>query len=626
MKSEKTPDFDPNWQDAYSDCVVSAEEAIANVQPGHRVFIGTGCAEPQELVNALVSRASELVDIELLHLLTSGSAPYATKELARNFSVNSFFIAANVRDIIQQGLGHYTPIFLSDIPRLFTSGHLPLDVALIQVTPPDSRGMCSLGVSVDIVKSAAENARLVIAQVNPQMPRTHGDSSLHVFDIDYLVPADVPLIEFEVPESDDATRRIGEYVAALVDDGATIELGIGQIPQAVQEFLGDKHDLGIHTEMLVDSIVDLIEKGVITGANKSTDRGKIVVSFCMGTRKLYDYIHNNDIFAFHPTEYVNDPYIISQQHKMTAINVALEIDLTGQVCADSLGNKFYSGIGGQVDFNRGAARAINGKAIIAMPSTARDGTVSRIVAHLTPGAGVVTTRGDVHYIVTEHGVAYLHGKNVEERALALISIAHPDFRAQLLRDAIEAKYVRKELTAVQDRVSAPTQALRSSLLLDDGTLVSFREVRITDEAGIKDLAYALSRQSLYFRFMRTMKWIPQKQIQDFVFVDHRIEVAIVGTVPEAYGENIIALGGYYLDLTTNRAEVAFIVEDGWQNRGIGSHMMSSLINIAKRQGIAGFTAEVLLENKGMQSVFNNSECKTKCTLKQGVYSYQMDFT
>ncbi|MCB1121284.1 MAG: GNAT family N-acetyltransferase, partial [Verrucomicrobiae bacterium] len=396
--------------------------------------------------------------------------------------------------------------------------------------------------------------------------------------------------------------------------------------QAVQEFLGDKHDLGIHTEMLVDSIVDLIEKGVITGANKSTDRGKIVVSFCMGTRKLYDYIHNNDIFAFHPTEYVNDPYIISQQHKMTAINVALEIDLTGQVCADSLGNKFYSGIGGQVDFNRGAARAINGKAIIAMPSTARDGTVSRIVAHLTPGAGVVTTRGDVHYIVTEHGVAYLHGKNVEERALALISIAHPDFRAQLLRDAIEAKYVRKELTAVQDRVSAPTQALRSSLLLDDGTLVSFREVRITDEAGIKDLAYALSRQSLYFRFMRTMKWIPQKQIQDFVFVDHRIEVAIVGTVPEAYGENIIALGGYYLDLTTNRAEVAFIVEDGWQNRGIGSHMMSSLINIAKRQGIAGFTAEVLLENKGMQSVFNNSECKTKCTLKQGVYSYQMDFT
>ena len=429
-----------------------------------------------------------------------------------------------------------------------------------------------------------------------------------------------------MPESDDVTRRIGEYVAALVDDGATLELGIGRIPHAVQEFLGDKRELGIHTEMLVDSVVDLVEKGVITGSRKSLDRGKIVASFCMGTRKLYDFIHNNDDFAFHPTEYVNDPFIISQQHKMIAINVALEVDLTGQVCADSLGTKFYSGIGGQVDFNRGAARAVDGKAVIAMPSTARNGTVSRIVARLSPGAGVVTTRGDVHYVVTEHGVAYLHGKNVQERALALISIAHPDFRPQLLRDAIDAKYVREELAAVQDRVGALPQKLRASFLLDDGTLVSFREVRITDEAGLKDLAHALSRQTLYYRFMSRMKWMPRKQIQDFVFIDHRSEVAIVATVPEAYGENIIALGGYYLNPATNRAEVAFVVEDAWQNRGIGSFMLTFLVGVAKRQGIAGFTAEVLQDNKPMQAVFDRSACKIKSTLHEGVHSYQLDFT
>jgi len=625
MNERTQPNFDPQWQERYRDAVVTAEEAVAEVQPGNRVFVGTGCAQPQQLVHELAERAGAVADIEIVHLLTLGSAPYAKEELAEHFSVNSFFIADNVRDIIQQGLGDYTPIFLSEIPRLFSSGQLPLDVALIQVTPPDERGMCSFGISVDIVKSAAENARIVIAQVNPQMPRTVGDSAIHVHDIDFLVPTDVPPIEFQPPPTDEVTRSIAEYVAALVENGSTIELGIGRIPQGVLEFLKEKTDLGIHTEMLTDSVVDLVEAGVVTGARKSVDRGKIVASFCMGTRKLYDYIDSNPVFAFHPTEYVNDPMVIAQQNKMVAINVALEVDLTGQVCADSLGTRFYSGIGGQVDFNRGAARSPGGKAIIALPSTARDGSVSRIVSRLTPGAGVVTTRGDVHYVVTEYGVAYLHGKNIQERALALISIAHPDFRAQLLKEAIESKYIRGDLADVEEEALLGPQEFRATYLLDDGTQINFRPVLLTDEPLIKDLLYDLSRETLYYRFMSRMKWVPRKQIKEFVYIDHRNEVSIVGTVPEAHGEEIISLGGYYLDQHTNRAEVAFIVKDEWQNLGIGSFMLDYLTSIAKRHGIAGFTAEVLYDNRPMQSVFRKSTLRVKSTLNEGVYSYVLDF-
>ncbi len=623
--SEHKISYNPNWQEKYEEMIATPEEAVALVQPGQRVFVGTGCAQPERLVDALVGRSKDLRDTEIVHLLTLGQAPYAEKALAANFSVNSFFIAANVRDIIQEGLGDYTPIFLSDIPRLFSSGRLPLDVALIQVTPPDDRGLCSLGVSVDIVKSAAENARIVIAQVNPQMPRTHGDSNIHVYDLDYLVPVDEPIIEVPPPEPSPTTREIGEYVAALVEDGSTVELGIGEIPQAVLGFLKDKKDLGIHTEMFTDGVIDMIEAGVVTGERKTLDRGKIVASFAIGTKRLYDYLDDNPKFSFNPTEYVNDPFIIAQQHKMVAINMALEIDLTGQVCSDSLGTRFFSGIGGQLDFNRGAARSLGGKAIIAMPSTARGGTVSRIVCYLSPGAGVVTTRGDVHYVVTEYGVAYLHGKSVQERALALMSIAHPKFREQLLRQAIDAKYVRADLTDFSNKIVVGPKDLRSTFLLDDGTQLTIRAVHPTDEPRVRELFYSLSQESLYTRFMSRMKWVPRKQMQEFVYIDHRTEVSIVATVPEADGEDIVAMGGYYLDPRTNRAEVAFVVRDDFQNRHIGACLLKQLTNIARRNGIAGFTAEVLDVNKSMQSVFQSSGLTVKSRLRQGVYSYDMDF-
>ena len=376
--------------------------------------------------------------------------------------------------------------------------------------------------------------------------------------------------------------------------------------------------------MLTDAIIDLVESGAITGKLKSLDRGKIVISFIMGSKRLYDYVDNNPLFSFNPTEYVNDPYVISRQNKMVAINVAIEVDLTGQVCADSIGNQFYSGIGGQVDFTRGAAGSEDGKAIIALYSTTAEGK-SRIVSALTPGAGVVTTRGDVHYVVTEYGVAYLHGKSIQERALALISIAHPDYLEQLLKDAIKYRYVRAELSEYSGKIAVGPKEMRTAMLMDDGTQLIVRPIHPTDEPNMRDLFHSLSQQSIYTRFMSRMKWVPRKQVQQFVYIDHRTEVSIVATIPEANGDTIVALGGYYLDVRTNRAEVAFVVSDEYQNRRIGSFLFKHLCKIAKSHGIAGFTAEVLDENKAMQTLFNHSGLTVTTNIREGVYHYEMMF-
>ena len=597
-----------------------------NVRSGQRIFIGTGCGQPQALIEALLKRAGKLSDVEIVHLITLDQPAYRHKELAKHFHINSFFIAGNVEGDMQKELGDYTPIFLSDVPRLFRSGKLPIDVALIQVTPPNEHEMCSLGISVDITKSAAENAGLVIAQVNSQMPWTGGDSLLYVHDIDILAPSEMPVLEAELPKPTETSRNIAEYIAALVPDGSTVELGIKPIPQAVLEFFQNKRDLGIHAEVLCDAIVELVESGAITGLRKSIDRGKIVTSLCMGTRRLYDYVDNNPIFSFRPAEYVSDPYLISQQHNMVAISTGLEVDLTGQVCGSSLEGKFFSGLGDHMDFIHGASRAPGGKSIVALESTGKEGRVSRIVAHLGRGAGVAATYCEVHYVVTEFGVAYLHGKSLQERALALISIAHPRFREELLREAIKDNYISSDLTSVEGKIFVGPQELRTSFLLEDGTQVNFRPMHPTDEKRMKYLLYSLSQKTLYYRFMSNIIRIPQKQIQDFVYIDYRDDMAIVGTVPEAHGEEIIAIGRYYLNPRTNQAEVAFIVRDQWQNRGIGTFLMKYLITIAKRNGIAGFTAEVLQDNKPMLAVLHKSDCKISSNLDDRVYSVELDFT
>ncbi len=624
-------EYDANWKETYKDMIKTPKRALSHLKSGHRVFLGTGCGEPTVLVEAMTKIAGNLADVEIVELLTKGNAPYAEKKYANCFKINSFFIGHNVREVIQEGRGDYTPILMSDIPRLFHSGQLPLNVALIQVTPPDSRGKMSLGVSVDIVKSAAENASLVIAQVNPQMPWTRGDSLIDVYDLDILVPADVPLLERKSRPVHPVSGKIAELVAGLVPSGSTLEFGIGRIPgvgripQAVIGDLAGKHDLGIHTELITDDIMNLIKSGAVTGSRKSTDRGKVVASFCMGSKELYDFVDDNPLFSFRPTEYVNDSNIIGKQNRMVSINMALEIDLTGQVCSDSENGVFYSGVGGQVDFNRGAARSDGGRAIITMPSTTSDGK-SRINARLSSGSGVVVSRATVHYVVTEYGVAYLHGKSVQDRTLALISIAHPDHREQLLKDAIAAKFIRQDFVQVEGKfVVAPQDMMRTTYLLDSGTELSFRPIHPTDEPLMRDLLYDLSQETLYYRFMSHNQRFGQREIQNFVYVDHRKDVAIVGTLPEAHGDDIVAVGRYYLDEHTNRAEVAFVIRDEWQNKGLGTFMFRHLITIAKASGISGFTAEVLRDNKRMQAIFNHSGYKVQSVVEEGVYSFRIEF-
>ncbi|MBW1801010.1 MAG: GNAT family N-acetyltransferase [Deltaproteobacteria bacterium] len=623
--NEKKITYDPDWKTKYQDIITTPEQAVSHITPGQRIFIGTGCAQPAKLVEALTARAKELSETEIIHLMTFGAAPYARKDLADHFRVNSLFIADNVRDIIQEGFGDYTPIFFSDIPALFSSGQMPIDMALIQVSPPDERGMCSLGISVDIVKSAAENAAMVIAEINPQMPRTLGDSFLQVQDFDYIVPVDQPLVTYRPAEKNGVVGKIGEHISSLVERGSTIELGIGRIPHAIAKYLKGKKDLGIHTEMLTDELVELIESGAVTGDKKTLDRGRHVVSFCLGTKKVYDYVDNNPKFSFHPSEYVNDPMVIARQKKMVAINAALEVDLTGQICTDSLYGRFFSGIGGHADFIRGAARSSQGKAIIALPSTAGGGKVSRIVSHLSKGSGVVTTSGDARYVVTEYGVAYLHGKSIEERAIALISIAHPDFREQLLKESIEAGLIRQEMIDVEGKVRVGPPPLRTAYIMSDGTKIDFRTIRFTDVRLIKELHYKLSEHTIYYRHMQNLKFIPHKQVQDFVYIDHRNDMAIVGTVPAAHGEEMIAIGRYYLDQKTNRAEVAFLVRDDWHNRGIATFLFRYLITIARRNGIRGFTAEVLADNRSMHAVLHKGDCNIKSILHDGIISYELDF-
>jgi acyl-CoA hydrolase/RimJ/RimL family protein N-acetyltransferase len=625
-------EFDSNWQERYKDMVNTPKKAVKNIRSGQRVFIGTGCGEPTELVKEMTARAGELADVEIVQLFTKGDALYAQKKFADSFMVNSFFIGQNVRGMIQEGLGSYTPTLLSNIPHLFNSGRLPVDVALIQVTPPDKNGKMSLGISVDIVKSATENASLIIAQVNPQMPWTLGDSCIDVFDIDILVPADVPLIEKEDEPFNEVGRNIGRHVAALVPDGATVQFGLGRmpgfgrIPHTAIEFLKDRKNLGIHSEIITDSIIELIESGAVTGSRKSFDRGKIVVSFCMGTRKLYDYVDNNPLFCFRPTEYVNDSVIISQQTKMVAINMGMEIDLTGQVSTDSYEGRFYSGIGGMVDFNRGAARSKDGKTIVVIPSTDIDQGKSLIVTRLSTGTGVTITRGTIHFVVTEYGTAYLYGKSIQDRAMALISIAHPSYRERLFKEAIEAHYIRPDMAEFGNKlVLSNDESMRSTLLLDDGSQIIFRSIQPTDEPSMRDLIYDLSRETIYYRFMSQQSRFTHQQITNFVYIDHRKDVAIVGTVPEAHGEDIICVGRYYLDERTNRAEVAFVIRDEWQNRGIGSHVFKLLADIAKRNGITGFTAEVLRDNQRMRTIFNHSGFKVTHRAEEGVYSFVMDF-
>lgn len=432
-----------DWLNLYEPKKVTAEEALGALRSGYRIFMTGNCSVPQQLMAALNTRALELERLQLIQVLTIGKADYVKPELEGHIRVNSMFISANVRDAVNDGRADFTPVFLSEIPGLFKSGRMPLDVALIQVSPPDKNGYCSYGVEVGLTKTAAETAKIVIAEVNPRMPRTLGDSFIHVSKIDYVVEVDYQLPEVQMAISSPEQEAIANHIAAIIPDGATLQMGIGGIPDAVLKKLHNHQHLGIHSELFSDGVVELVEAGVITNERKTFHPGKIIAGFVLGTQRLYEFIDDNPIVELHPTEYINDPFNIARNDKMVSINSAIQVDLTGQVCADSIGTRLYSGVGGQVDFVRGASRSQGGMPIIAMLSTAKNGTISRIVPTLTEGAGVITTRNDVHYIATEYGVADLYGRTIRERARQLVEIAHPDFREKLAEAAERLYHVPK---------------------------------------------------------------------------------------------------------------------------------------------------------------------------------------
>jgi 4-hydroxybutyrate CoA-transferase len=422
--------------------LVTAHEAVEAIKSGNRVWIHPGTATPNELVQAMVDKGKQWTDVEIVHLLHFGKADYTKPEFEGHFRCNNMFLGANVREAVNEGRSDFIPLFLSEAPGLMLSGEMPVDVALLNVTPPDEYGYCSYGCGVDCTKAASQAAKIRIAQINPSMPRTMGDSFIHISKLHHIVEVDETPIELKGHELTDLHHNIAKHIEPLIDDGSTLQLGIGGVPDAVLELMGSKKDLGVHTEMFSDGIIPMIESGVINGEKKTFHPGKVIAGFFFGTKKIYEFAHNNPVFEFHPSDYTNDILNVSRNDNMVAINSALQVDLTGQVCADSIGYSFYSGIGGQVDFIRGAARAKGGKPIIALPSTAKGGTISRIVPYLDQGAGVVTSRGDVHYVVTEFGVAYMHGKNIRQRAKALIDIAHPDFQEDLTEFCYKQKIFR----------------------------------------------------------------------------------------------------------------------------------------------------------------------------------------
>lgn len=613
----------------YPDKFAGEELIFGHVHPGDRIFVGTACGEPQYLMQALMryveAHPKAFLDAEVIHVWTLGVAPYADERFKDNFRLNSFFIGNSTRQAVGRGAADYTPIFLSQVPHLLRSGREPVDVAMIQVSPPDEHGYVSLGISVDIVKAAVEAAGLVVAQVNPRMPRVHGDTFLHVEEIDYLVFHEEPLLEFEARAPDDVVERIGRHVARLVEDGDTIQVGYGSIPNAVLTALKDKKHLGVHSELLSDGIVELMKLGAIDNTRKTLDRGKTVASFCMGKSATYEFLHDNPAIEFRAVDYTNDPRIISSQEHMTAINSALEVDLTGQTTAESVGHTFWSGIGGHADFMRGAVLSRGGKTIVALPSTAENGTISRIAPFLQEGAGATLIRGDVQYVITEYGIAHLHGKNIRERAMSLIAIAHPKFRPALVEAARRYRLIYRDQAFIPGKQGEYPEHLEMRRTTRTGLSVLLRPVKISDEPLLKDFFYSLSQRSMQRRFMSERWDMPHERLQDFVVIDYTKEMVILAVVGDIDHERVVGMGQYAINETSHTAEVAFAVLDEFQNKGIGWELINLLTYLAKREGLLGFTAEVLVENRPMLHLLEKMGFDMERRNDGGVWELRMSF-
>lgn len=621
--------FLENLKEAWPEKFASEEEIFSHIHAGDKIFIGTGCGEPQYLVQALVnfvgSNPKAFFGIELIHVWTLGAAPYVDEKFRDNFRIDSFFISDGTRNAINKGTADYTPISLSAVPGLIRREIIPIDVALIQTSPPDKHGYMSLGISVDIVKAATQKASLIVAQINSQMPRTQGDGFINIKDVDFIIHYDEPLLEYSVEDPGDIIQAIGRYVAKIIEDESTLQVGYGIIPNAVVSYLGEKKHLGVHTELLSDGIVDLMKRGVVDNTKKSIDTGKTVASYCMGKKETYEFLDENPTIEFKTIDYVNNPLIIAKNKLMTAINSALEIDLTGQATAESLSGTFYFGIGGQADFMRGAILAPGGKSILALPSTAVNDTISRIVPSLREDTGVTLTRGDVHYVVTEYGIAYIHGKNIRERAMDLIAIAHPKFRPWLIDEAKKRLLIYKDQAFIPGLKGVYPVALETFRTTKSGLILLLRPVKIGDEPLMKDFFYALSNESMYRRFMSARMDMPHERLQEFGIVDYANSMMILAIVEGDRKETIAAIGQYEINEKMHTAEAALVVKDEYQNMGVGHDLLTYLTRLARRRGLLGFTADVLVENEPMLSLFKNMGFDIEKRNEEGVYEMRMMF-
>ncbi|GAA6173310.1 hypothetical protein NBRC116592_29800 [Colwellia sp. KU-HH00111] len=576
------------------------------LKSGNRIFIGSGAAVPNALIDNLIANSKKLHDIETVHILTLSENVWAKAEHKDLFKVNSLFIGGkNIREAIAEGRGDYTPCFISDIPRLFNENSLPLDVALIMVSPPDEYGYCSLGVSVDIVSSAVKAAKYVIAQINPKMPRTNGHSFVHLNQIHAWINVAQDLPQIIPPEFDKRTEQIGQYVAMLVENESTLQIGIGKIPEAVLRYLANHKDLGIHSEMISDGIIDLMLKGVINNRKKTFHKGKAVVTYCVGSQKVYDFVDGNPHIEFYPSEHVNSPVKIARNDKMVSINSAIEVDLTGQVVSDSIGYQFYSGIGGQVDFVRGASLSKGGKTIIALPSTTRDGNISRIVAHITEGGGVVTSRGHVSYVVTEFGIASLQGKSIRERSLELIRIAHPKFREQLLAD------VRNHYWVPEYQESSPSSVPElGPVEMKKFTFANvnyiLRPLSPSDERKLQEFFYSHNKETLIMRYNHHITQMTREKSCNLVSVNQHVDLALCFTRKDYLGEAIQAVARYYYIESMNSGEVAFVIKESLRGRGMASTLLNEMIIIAKIRKLDSLVACVRRDNASMLKVFEKA--------------------
>jgi acyl-CoA hydrolase/GNAT superfamily N-acetyltransferase len=613
----------------YPEKFLSEEKIFERIRRGDRIFIGTGCGEPQHLVQAFIdyvkANPKGLFDAEILHIWSLGVTPYADEKFKRNFRFNSFFVGNSLRGAVNKGTADYTPIFMSEVPGLFYQKIIPVDVALVQATPPDRHGYLQLGISVDIVKAAVDMASLVIVQVNAMMPRVQGDGFIHIKDVDFIVSHDEPLLEYGGEADNEIARQIGKYVSRLVQDGDTIQVGYGSIPNAIVSSLDQKNQLGIHTELLGDGIVNLIKKGVVDNTQKSIDRGKTVAAFCMGKKETYEFIHDNPTVELRTIDYTNNPMVIAQHPNMVAINSALEIDLTGQATAESIGKAIYSGIGGQADFMRGAALARNGKTILVLPSTTKGDRVSRIVPFLKEGVGITLHRGDVRYVVTEYGIAYLKGKSLRERAMELIAIAHPKFRQWLIDEAKTANLIYKDQAFIPGEKGEYPEALETFRTTKTGLEVLLRPVKISDEPLVKEFFHGVSDESLYRRFFSIRQDLPHELLQRFAVIDYTKQMVILAVILQGPKEEIIGIGQYWIQEEMHTADVAFAVRDDYHNKGIGYELFLYLFHLARRRGLLGFTADVLMDNRSMMRLCRKMGLEVVRTDESGVYNLKMMF-